>query len=61
MQSKSNNKYDVFIWIKRIIDSAETKKHYLASDRLIQNFYNLYGDFKLVLKLRFYLIRNKWS
>jgi hypothetical protein len=58
MGSKSNNKYDVFKWIKKVIDSVETRKQYITSNRLIKNFYNLYGDFDLTMELQYHLIKN---
>lgn len=58
MGAKSNNKHDVFEWIKRIIDSIEDSHQYLASNRLIKNFYNLYADFDLTMELQWYLIKN---
>jgi hypothetical protein len=58
MGAKSNNKYDVFEWIKRTIDSIEDSQQYLTSDRLIKNFNNLYADFDLTMELQWYLIKN---
>ena len=58
MGAKSNNKYDVFEWIKRTIDSIEDSQQYLTSDRLIKNFNNLYADFDLTMELQGYLIKN---
>ncbi len=57
MAAKSNNKYDVFEWIKKVIDSCETVKHIIATDMLIYNFYNVYDDYDLKMELQLYQIR----
>lgn len=54
MAAKSNNKFDVFEWIKKAIDSCETNEHIKSTNKLIENFYNVYGDFSLKIELRMY-------
>lgn len=58
MAAKSNNKYDVFEWIKQVIDSCKTVKHTIVTDRLIYNFYRTYDDYDLKIELQEYQIRN---
>lgn len=60
MAAKSNNKYDVFEWIKQVIDSCETRVltnarvHTKSTDKLIKNFHNVYNDSTLTMVLKLY-------
>jgi len=55
MAGVSDNKYDVYNWIEKVIDSCTTYFHYNSANRLVSNFYNVYGDIKLSSSLRWYL------
>ena len=54
MAAKSKDKYDVFEWIKKVIDSCETLKHRIVANTLINNFYKMHGDFELKTNLQLY-------
>lgn len=56
MGAKSNDKHDVFEWIKSVIDSCETVRHYIACDKLIVNFRKMYGDAVMVADLKMFQI-----
>jgi hypothetical protein len=56
MGAKSNNKHDVFEWIKQVIDSCETARHDIVCDKLIVNFHKMYGDEVMVSDLQMYQI-----
>jgi len=43
-KSRSNNKYDVFKWIERCIDSCVTKDQVKSSYNLIHQFNTIYDD-----------------
>jgi hypothetical protein len=55
MAAISDNKYDVYNWIEKVIDSCTTYFHYNSAHRLVTNFYDVYGDIKLSSSLRWYL------
>jgi hypothetical protein len=55
MAGISDNKYDVYNWIEKVIDSCTTYFHYIGAHKLVTNFYNVYGDIKLSNNLRWYL------
>ena len=40
MAAKSIDKYDVYEWIKKVIDSCTTYFHFKNVNNLISNFYN---------------------
>lgn len=50
----SNNKYDVYGWIIKVIDSCETYFQFKATNNLISNFHNIYDDWELTGSLRNY-------
>ncbi len=52
MAAISDNKYDVYNWITKVIDSCETNQHFYKALRLIDNFYNMYKDGDMLRKLR---------
>ena len=54
MAAKSNNKYDVFDWIKKIIDSCETSKQLVRCIPLMKCFNTMYKDSGLYDELRWY-------
>jgi hypothetical protein len=47
MAAISNNKYQVFEWIKNVIDSCETPTQLVKTSRLISSFDDLYQDWFL--------------
>jgi uncharacterized protein (DUF608 family) len=48
----SNNKYDVYNWIIKVIDSCKSHQQIDTVNRLITNFRNVYDDYKLTGSLR---------
>ena len=44
MYTDSNNRYDIFTWIKTIIYSSKTDKHFLVCIKLIGCFYRQTKD-----------------
>jgi len=44
MAAISNNKYEVYEWIKKVIDSCETALQLVRAGRLVQTFNNLHKD-----------------
>ena len=45
------NKYDVFNWIKKVIDSCETREQFNFVKNLNNNFLNRFNDYPLTKKL----------
>lgn len=54
MAAISNNKFEVYEWIKKIIDSCETPIHLVKTTRLIRSFDKLHNDRHLYESLRTY-------
>jgi len=52
MGSYSEDKYDVWEWICKVIDSCDSISHIHACERLIRNYYIAYGDKQLTRLLR---------
>ena len=52
MSAISDNKYDIHIWIKQVIDSCVTRKQLRTADKLVDAFYNTYNDWILFGELR---------
>ena len=52
MAATSDNKYDVYNWIKKVIDSCTTFHHFHKVHRLIDNFYKRYNDMTMSGRLR---------
>lgn len=48
---KTENIYDIWGWVLRVVVSCENMYHVKACERLINNFYNKYGDWQLTRKL----------
>ena len=44
MAAYSNNKYDAYNWIKKVIDSCVTYQQLVVADRLIRLHFTMYGD-----------------
>ena len=47
-----NNKYDVYNWIIKVIDSCKSHQQIDTVNRLITNFRNVYDDYDLTGILR---------
>lgn len=47
-----NNKYDVYNWIIKVIDSCKSHQQIDTVNRLITNFRNMYNDYDLTGSLR---------
>lgn len=47
MAAQSNNKYDVYNWIRSVIDSTNNINQYPACRNLIKSFYTQYQDWDL--------------
>lgn len=47
MGAQTNNKYDIFSWIEKVIYSCENMTQYRVSENLANNFTKLYDDSKL--------------
>lgn len=54
MAAESTDKYDVYEWIEKVIDSCTTYFHFKSVNNLISNFHNKYDDWQLTGKLRGY-------
>lgn len=49
-------KYDDFMWVKRVIDSCTEVSHLRSIDRLCFNFNRKHNDFNLYLELDGYVL-----
>ena len=47
-------KYDDFMWVKRVIDSCTEVSHLRSMSRLIRAFGRKYEDWRLESELRYY-------
>lgn len=47
-----NNIYDIWWWVSKVISSCEDVDHVNAAERLVQNFWKMFGDQQLTSKLR---------
>ena len=54
MAAISDNKYDVYDWIKKVIDSCKSHQQVDTVNRLITNFRDIYDDYELTGSLRNY-------
>jgi hypothetical protein len=54
MASLTDNKYDVYNWITKVIDSCNNYHHFRAAGNIITNFDKAYDDWQLTGKLRGY-------
>jgi hypothetical protein len=52
MGSYSEDKYDVWEWICKVIDSCDSISHIHTCERLIRNYSIAYGDKQLTRLLR---------
>ena len=55
MGSYSEDKYDVWEWICKVIDSCDSISHLHTCERLINNYYKTYHDKQLTRLLRGYV------
>jgi len=44
MAAETNNKYDVYNWITKVIDSCKNYHHFKAASNLVSNFHDMYDD-----------------
>jgi len=47
----TENIYDIWWWVSKVIASCETVEHVNAAERLVQNFWKMFGDKQLTSKL----------
>jgi uncharacterized protein (DUF608 family) len=52
MAALTDNKYDVYNWIIKVIDSCKSHQQIDTVNRLITNFRNVYDDYDLTGSLR---------
>jgi hypothetical protein len=50
----TDNKYDVYNWIIKVIDSCKNYYHFKAASNLVSNFHHMYDDWQLAGELRRY-------
>ena len=55
MAALTDNKYDVYNWIIKVIDSCETYFHFRNVKTLIINFNKIYDDWELTGQLEIYV------
>ena len=60
MAAISDNKYDVYNWIIKVIDSCETYYHWGTAHNLIDNFSDMYRDWEMSGRLREYSHRKEY-
>jgi len=56
MAAETDNKYDVYNWIIKVIDSTTTYRQYNNADKLIELFDKKYDDFELYKQLNYHAI-----
>ena len=61
MAAISDNKYDAYHWVEKVIDSCTTYFHFKGAHRLVTNFYNVYQDIDLSSSLRWHLSQREIS
>jgi len=61
MAAISDNKYDVYNWIIKVIDSCETYYHWSTVNNLIDNFRSRYTDLEMSGRLREYAYRKQYK
>jgi len=49
--AETENKYDIWWWISKVIISCETVEHVNTAERLIKNYYRMFNDAQLTNKL----------
>jgi hypothetical protein len=61
MGAITDNKYDAYNWIKKVINSCKTYFHFRAVDNLISNFRDRYDDWELAGNLRNYAYHREFK
>ena len=54
MAALTDNKFDVYNWVIKVIDSCNNYHHFRAVDNLISNFHDMYDDWHLTGNLKTY-------
>jgi hypothetical protein len=49
--AETENIYDIWWWVSKVIASCETVEHVNAAERLIENYYRMFNDAQLTNKL----------
>jgi hypothetical protein len=49
--AETENKYDIWWWVSKVITSCENIDHINTAERLIKNFWVMFNDSQLVRKL----------
>ena len=50
--AETENKYDIWWWCSKVIASCEDVDHVNGAERLVQNFWKMFGDQQLTSKLQ---------
>jgi hypothetical protein len=65
MAALTDNKYDVYKWVKKVIDSCKTLDHINSAERLVERFkiqsidWYLYRKLSIQLTVKIHLIKKK--
>jgi hypothetical protein len=51
MWKKKQNKFDIYMWVKKVIRSCVTHRQFMTSQKLVRNFHDTFGDSELDNKL----------
>lgn len=57
-EKRSTNKYDVYKWVIKVINSCNTTEQYICAHNLLRLFDNTYNEDYLAVSLR-YISRDK--
>ena len=49
--AETENKYDIWWWVSKVIASCENIDHVNTAERLIENYYKMFNDSLLTSKL----------
>ena len=50
--AETNNIYDIWWWVSKVISSCKDINHINSAERLVQNFWRMFGDRQLTSKLQ---------
>ena len=50
--AETNNIYDIWWWVSKVIASCQSVDHVNTAERLIQNFWRMFNDAQLTSKLQ---------
>ena len=50
--AETNNIYDIWWWVSKVISSCKDINHINSAERLVQNFWRMFGDRQLTGKLQ---------